>query len=49
MFPNSPAIAMTATASNTDMSIIQESLGLKKCKLVVANPDRTNIYYDKVF
>ena len=49
IFPDSPVIAMTATASYTDMNFIQESLGLKKCKLVVANPDRTNIYYDKVF
>ena len=28
MFPDSPVIAMTATASYTDMNIIQESLGL---------------------
>ena len=49
IFPDSPGIVITATASYTDMSFIQESLGLKKCKLVVAHPDRTNIYYDKVF
>lgn len=40
---------MTATASRSDMKCIQESLGLKRCKVVVANPDRTNIYYEKVF
>ena len=37
---------MTATASQTDMKAIQDSLGLKKCKLIVANPDRKNIFYD---
>jgi ATP-dependent DNA helicase RecQ len=40
---------MTATASWTDMSAIQESLGLKDCKFIVANPDRKNISYSKVF
>lgn len=40
---------MTATASCTDMKHIQESLGLKKCKVVVGNPDRTNIFYEKIF
>jgi ATP-dependent DNA helicase RecQ len=40
---------MTATASLSDMICIQESLGLKKCKVVVANPDRANIFYEKVF
>ena len=45
IFPDSPVIAMTTT----DMNVIQDSLGLKKCKLVIANPDRTNIYYDKMF
>ncbi len=49
LFPDIPVIAMTATASCTDMKCIQESLGLKKCKVVVANPDRKNIYYEKVF
>ena len=40
---------MTATASLSDMICIQESLGLKKCKVGVANPDRVNIFYEKVF
>ena len=40
---------MTATASQTDMKAIQDSLGLKKCKFIVANPDRKNIFYEKVF
>ena len=48
MFPDIPVMAMTATASSTDMKLIQNSLGLKKCKVVVGNPDRRNIYYEKV-
>ncbi len=40
---------MTATANCTDTKCIQESLGLKKCKVVVANSDRKNIYYGKVY
>lgn len=39
---------MTATASHEDMKCIKESLGLKKCKVVMANPDRRNIFYKKV-
>ena len=40
---------MTATASQADMKAIQDSLGLKKCMFVVANPDRANIMYTKLF
>ena len=40
---------MTATASYVDIQCIQDSLGLKKCKRVIGNPDRKNIYYKKVF
>ena len=40
---------MTATASLSDVGKIQESLGLKKCKQVIGNPDRPNIFYKKVF
>ena len=40
---------MTATASHADMKFIQESLGLKNCKVAVGNPDRANICYEKVF
>lgn len=49
LFPDVPCLAMTATASRTDVNAIQESVGLKNCKLIVANPDRNNIYYKKVF
>ena len=45
-FPDIPVVAMTATASLSDAAKIQESLGLKK---VIGNPDRTNIFYKKIF
>ncbi len=32
----------------TDMQFIMDSLGLKNCKRIVANPDRKNITYKKV-
>ena len=48
-FPNVPVIALTATANKVDRKLIKESLGLKKCVEVVANPDRKNIIYEKYF
>ena len=48
-FPDIPVVAMTATASLSDVGKIQESLGLKKCKQVIGNPDRPNIFSKKVF
>ena len=42
-------LAMTTTASRTDMKCIQDSLGLKNCKYIVTNPDRKNICYKKIF
>ena len=48
LFPDIPVLSMTATASHADMKFIQESLGLKNCK-VVGNPDRANVCYEKVF
>jgi superfamily II DNA helicase RecQ len=49
MYPDVPVLAMTATASRTDMQCIVDSLGLKNCKCIVANPDRKNIIYKKIF
>ena len=49
MYPDVPVHAMTATARRTDMQFIMDSLGLKKCKCIVANPDRKNIKFKKVF
>ena len=48
-FPNVPVIAMTATANNIDRMQIKESLGLENCYELVANPDRSNIFYEKIF
>ena len=48
-FPDIPVVAMTATASVSDIGKIKESIGLKKCKLVTSNPDRSNIFYRNVF
>ena len=49
LYPEVPVLAMTATASQADMKAIQDSLCLKKCIVVVANPDRVNISYTKLF
>ena len=49
IFPDVPVLAMTATANQQDRKCIQESLGLKKCKYVIGNPDRKNIFYEKYF
>ena len=49
LFPDVPVIAMTATASQADIKHIQDSLGLKSCKRIIANPDRKNIFYKKSF
>ena len=49
MYPDVPVLAMTATANRIDMQFIMDSLGLKNCKAIVANPDRNNITYKKIF
>ena len=49
LFPEIPCIAMTATASQADMNGIIDSLGLKSCKYIIGNPDRKNIFYEKIF
>ncbi|XP_028403994.1 ATP-dependent DNA helicase Q-like SIM [Dendronephthya gigantea] len=49
MFPDVPVLTMTATANRTDIECIKDSLGLKNCKHIVANPDRKNIFYQKIF
>jgi hypothetical protein len=47
LFPDIPCLAMTAKANQSDMNIIKDSLGLKNCAYIVANPDRKNIFYEK--
>ena len=49
MYPEVPVLAMSATASRIDVQFIMDSLGLKNCKDIVANPDRENITYKKIF
>jgi superfamily II DNA helicase RecQ len=49
IYPDVPVLAMTATANVQDRKYIIESLGLKKCKTVIGNPDRKNIFYKKLF
>lgn len=48
-FPSVPVVALTATASNKDVVAIKESLNLKNPLEVIANPNRPNILYEKVF
>ena len=48
-FPSVPVVALTATASKKDVSVIKESLNLKSPLEVIANPNRSNIFYEKVF
>ena len=47
-FPSVPVLALTATASKSDVTQIKESLNLKNPLEVIATSNRRNIYYDKV-
>ena len=40
---------MTATANKQDRNCIKDLLGLKDCKEVIGNSDRTNVFYQKIF
>ncbi|XP_068761606.1 putative ATP-dependent DNA helicase Q1 [Montipora capricornis] len=44
-----PVIALTATASKEDVIAIKESLNLKSPLKIIGNPNRPNIFYEKVF
>ena len=49
-FPSVPVIALTATASKSeDVIAIRESLNLKSPLKIIGNPNRPNIFYEKVF
>lgn len=48
-FPSVPVIALTATASKSDVIAIKESLNLKSPLKIIGNPNRPNIFYEKVF
>ena len=42
-------LLQSVKASKTDIGCIQNSLGLKNCHNIIANPDRKNIFYKKFF
>lgn len=47
-FPTVPIMALTATAPPHLLTNLKQSLSLQNdCKVVAANPNRSNIYYDK--
>jgi hypothetical protein len=48
-YSNAPVLTLTATANKMDRKYVKESLGLKNCAELVANPDRRNIFYEKCF
>ena len=48
-FPSVPVVALTATANKNDVATIKASLNLKSPLEVTANPNRPNIFYEKVF
>ena len=47
LFPDVPVVAMTATASLSDVNKIEGSLGLKECKHVIGNPNQPNIVMER--
>ena len=46
VFPTAKIVAMTATATKEYQATIIKSLNMKDPKLVTANPDRANIFYE---
>lgn len=48
-FSQVPVVALTATASREDVKAIKESLNLKNPLEVIGDPNRPNIFYEKVF
>ncbi|XP_044167046.1 ATP-dependent DNA helicase RecQ-like [Acropora millepora] len=48
-FPQVPVVALTATASKADIKEIKDSLNMKNPLEVIGNPNRANIFYEKVF
>ncbi|CAB3987770.1 DNA helicase [Paramuricea clavata] len=45
IFPHTPIVAMTATATYDTQCKIIESLGMNRPQIVKTNPDRPNIYF----
>ena len=48
-FSQVPVVALTATASKADVKAIKDSLNMKKPLEVIGDPNRANIFYEKVF
>ena len=48
-FPQVPVVALTATASKADVQAIKDSLNMKKPLEMIGDPNRANIFYEKVF
>ena len=48
-FPQVPVIALTATASKADVKEIKDSLNMKNPLELIGDPNRANIFYEKVF
>ena len=48
VFPSAKIVAMTATATREYQKAITESLNMKNPSLVIANPDRANIFYEVI-
>ena len=48
-FAQVPVVALTATASKEDVKGIKESLNLKNPLEVIGDPNRPNIFYEKLF
>ena len=47
-FPSVPVVALTATASKADVMSIKGSLNLKNPVEIIGNPDRPNVFYEKI-
>lgn len=48
-FPQVPVVALTATVSKADVKEIKDSLNMKNPLEVIGDPNRANIFYEKVF
>lgn len=46
VFPSARIVAMTATATREYQRVIIENLNMKNPSLVIANPNRANIFYE---
>ena len=48
-FPGVPVVALTATSNKKDILAIKDSLNLKNPLEMIANPNKPNIFYEKIF